>query len=199
MKNTPSFIVYAGYLDDMSMTDEDVSVVASVITRLSKHGSKDVAEALSDGSIEQTAEFLNAGFEMIMANKTYSEAGVTNPLQSQYSTDDEYLSIPSVEVAYNHDPSYNVVTEKCHRCGAICQGEVTEDGCNMCEDDEGEVYNECDCHISGGFEDHALCLLHQHELPERFHAEGYPKPFSWAGTYDMVPAGGSKFTWEEKP
>jgi hypothetical protein len=199
MKNTPSFIVYAGYLDDMEMTDEDVSVVASVVTRLSKHGSEDVAEALSDGSIEQTAEFLHAGFEMVMASKTYAAAGVTNPLQSHYSLDDEYLSIPSVEVAYNNDPSYVVVTEKCHRCGAICQGEVTEDGCNVCCDEEGEVYNECDCQVSGGFEDHTLCLLHQHELPDRMNVDGCPKPFSWRGTYDMVPTPGSKFIWEEKP
>lgn len=200
MKNTPSIIVYAGYLDDLQMSAEDLGVVASVITRLSVHGSEDVAEALSDGSISQTLNFIDAGFSMVMVSKTFSDAGVIQPLQAQYSMVDEYLSIPSVEVATNVDPSYTVTTEKCHRCGAICQGDVTEDGCNMCCDEEGEVYNECDCLVSGGWEDHATCLLHQHELPESFKYDGMPKPFSWAPTYEMYEEAkeGRRFTWVEE-
>lgn len=178
MSNTPAFIVHGALIDDDRVPPDEAAIVASVVTRLAKHGSQEVADALSSGTFVATIEFIRAGFTMTMASKTFAEALPVSPLDLQVTVEADWLRAPGTHYT-------NAGTEKCPVCGAHCQTQVRPDGCVMCEDDDDEhPYHECDCEASCGPSEPEKCPLHHRELPHYLQRDGMPKPCSWQVIYE---------------
>jgi len=151
MKNTPAFIFYGKNLNIDGLPHIDRVEVVSVIMRLARHGSAEVAEALSIGAMDKVLNAIHAGSHVLMASKTWCEHMPIAPLDEE-TVEGETLLLDLAAQHHGH-------SVRCYNCGALCVGPVWDDGCNMC-DGEVDEYYECDCDVSGGFEDSALCVLH---------------------------------------
>jgi len=151
MHNTPAFIFYGKNLNIDGLPHIDRVEVVSVIMRLARHGSAEVAEALSIGAIDNVLHAIHAGGHVLMASKTWCEYMPIAPLDE----DTVHGEVLLTTLAAGHLGA----SSRCFNCGAMCSGPVWDDGCNMCDGEEDE-YNECDCDVSGGFEDPTLCILH---------------------------------------
>jgi hypothetical protein len=162
MNNTPAFIIYGHntVLDNKDVGDR--MEIHAVVMHLARHGDDQVQDSLDDGTFENTLNVLHSGNCITMASKSWAAMLPTEPFDSHRGHYPELLAMPGYEALMPTNDVTDIGTQlKCHRCGALCQGDVYEDGCNMCAfDDEEHPYNECDCEISGGFENHKQCLLH---------------------------------------
>jgi len=176
MNNTPALIIYGRNLHMENMPHLDRVEVASAIMRLARHGSAEVAEALSDGSIVSVLDVMAAGGHMLIASKTWCQYLPIGPMEEAKPSGERLINLlaaPRVSSSI-----------RCPNCGCICQGYVYEDGCNMCDGEEDEYY-ECDCDISGGFESPDNCYLHSPQLHDASSNE--LSPTSWVGIYEYPP------------
>lgn len=173
MKNTPALIIYGRNLHMENMPHLDRVEVASAIMRLARHGSAEVAEALSDGSIVSVLDVMAAGGHMLIASKTWCQYLPIGPMEEAKPSGERLVSLLAASRLSS--------SIRCSNCGCICQGYVYEDGCNMCDGEEDEYY-ECDCDISGGFESPDNCYLHSPQLHNESSNE--LSPTSWVGLYD---------------
>lgn len=161
MKNTPGFVLHGPNMGLQDREAGDRMEVHAVVMHLARHGDDQVEECLDDESFAQTFEVLKSGNRIIMGSKSWMQALPVEPFDSLRSHYCELLTLPGSEALIPTEGGPECTQVRCHTCGAICQGPVEEDGCNMCAFEvDDDPYNECDCEISGGFENHRTCLLH---------------------------------------